>query len=220
MNSVENFVNDIAAFRSENVFNPYADFCPEHDRSDAPTIRRRNLRLAIEASLSIGVESIWFGRDLGYRGGRRTGLALTDEPHLPALGAGLGNVVFTRATVTAPVAERTANEIWKMIRCLPKQPFLWNAFPFHPYEPDEPMTNRCHTAHEVRRCEWIVETLVDWFRPDRIIALGKDAHRALRRLGYDSTCIRHPSYGGQAEFIAGVRQAYGLPSKQQQPPAS
>ena len=28
------------------------------------------------------VDAIWIGRDLGYRGGRRTGLALTDDLHI------------------------------------------------------------------------------------------------------------------------------------------
>jgi len=33
--------------------------------------------------MELGSNTIWMGRDLGYRGGRRTGLALTDEAHLP-----------------------------------------------------------------------------------------------------------------------------------------
>lgn len=212
MRRVVNFVEELATLRFENVFNPYSDRCPDHDRADAPAVRRHNLQLVIEASLATRIDSIWFGRDLGYRGGRRTGLALTDEPHLPLLGAALGDVAIKRATVTAPVAERTAHEIWKMIRRLPSPPFLWNAFPFHPYAPDKPMTNRCHTAREAKECDWIATTLVNWFRPKRIVALGNDAHRALKRLGHDCIYVRHPSYGGQAAFIAGVCQAYGLPS--------
>jgi hypothetical protein len=206
----ENFVDALAALSFDNVFNPYADICADHDRPNAPAIRRRNLMSMLDAAEAIGTDSIWFGRDLGYRGGRRTGLALTDEIHLAVLGKAFGDVIVERATATAPVAERTAQEIWKMIRRLPTPPFLWNAFPFHPYEPGDPMTNRCHTAREARLVEDILETLLTWFRPRRVIALGNDAQRALQRMGWDATYIRHPSYGGQAAFVAGISQAYGL----------
>ena len=209
----ELFVENLATFKFVHAFNPYSDLCPDHDRPDAPVIRRRNLVRMLTAAEKTGTDTIWFGRDLGYRGGRRTGLALTDEPHLAELGKAFGNVVIERATLTQPVAERTAQEIWKMIRRLPSAPFLWNAFPFHPYEPNDPMTNRCHTAREARMVEGVLESLLDWLRPVRIVALGNDAHRALTRMGYEAICIRHPSYGGQAAFVNGISKAYGLVSR-------
>jgi hypothetical protein len=209
-NFPETFVGDLATLKFAHVFNPYSDRCPDHDHPDAATIRRRNLVNILTAAERIGTDSIWFGRDLGYRGGRRTGLALTDELHLSALSKAFGNARIERATVTEPVAERTARQIWKMIMRVPLAPFLWNAFPFHPYEPGNPMTNRCHTAREARIVDDLLEALLRWLRPMRIIALGNDAHRALARMGHATVCIRHPSYGGQATFIAGVSEAYGL----------
>lgn len=211
MSRAQAFVDQLAGFRFDNVFNPYADACPDHDRPNAPKIRRGNLASMIGAALTMGTESMWFGRDLGYRGGRRTGLALTDEAHLHVLRAAFRNVAVEQATATGPLAERTAQEIWRMVQCLPKPPFLWNVFPFHPHEPGEPMTNRPHTAREASFAEDILDTLLRWFQPECVVALGKDAHRALSRLGWDSVCIRHPSYGGQAAFAAGVRRLYGLP---------
>jgi hypothetical protein len=206
------FVDGLAALRFADVFNPYSDLCPDHDRPDAPTIRRRNLVRMLAAAEKMGTDSIWFGRDLGYRGGRRTGLALTDELHLDALGKAFGNVTIERATISPPVAERTAREIWKMIRCLPTAPFLWNAFPFHPHEPGDPMTNRCHTTREARMVEDLLESLLSWLQPSRIVALGNDAHRAVARMGREAICVRHPSYGGQAAFVIGINDAYGVGS--------
>ena len=207
---IEHFVGELAAIRLDAVFNPYADACGLHDRPDAAAIRRRNLIAILEAVFAIDVDTIWFGRDLGYRGGRRTGLALTDEAHLPVLRLVFRDARVEQATATGPLAERTAQEIWKVVRQLPKPPFLWNVFPFHPHEPQDPMTNRCHTVREARLCEDILDTLLHWLQPDRVVALGKDAYRALTRLGWDTVAIRHPSYGGQAEFVAGVRQLYEL----------
>lgn len=210
MSRTSAFVDELSKFRLKNVFNPYSDRCHQHDRPDAPAIRRENLRLVLEASLTKGLDSVWVGRDLGYRGGRRTGIALTDEPHLPELATRLGNIALRRATMTAPTAERTAHEIWKVLQCLPTPPFLWNVFPFHPYEPDDPMSNRSHTAKEAKQCEEIVATLLEWLRPRNIVALGAAAHHAMKRLGHECICVRHPSYGGHNEFNEGVRRAYGL----------
>lgn len=206
----QTFVDSLATLHFENVFNPYSDRCPDHDLPDAPAIRRRNLASMLNGAQSVGTDSIWFGRDLGYRGGRRTGLALTDEPHLAQLGKAFGGVVIDRATVTPPVAERTAREIWRMIQQLSVPPFLWNAFPFHPHEPGEPMTNRCHSVREARLVEDVLASILSWLQPQRVIALGNDAHRALGRMGRDAIYVRHPSYGGQTAFIAGIRKTYNL----------
>ena len=82
------FVQALASIQLPNVFNPYADQCEVHDRANAAATRRKSLRSYLQAVESLGVDTIWMGRDLGYRGGRRTGLALTDEQHLAAV-AGL-----------------------------------------------------------------------------------------------------------------------------------
>jgi hypothetical protein len=47
-------------------------------------------------------------------------------------------------------------------------------------------------------------------KPRRIVAIGRDAGMALNGLDIAVEIIRHPSYGGQAEFISGVNHIYGL----------
>ncbi len=204
------FVDELASLHFDAVFNPYAERCPVHDKPDAPLIRSDNLRTFLAAAFDAGVDSVWVGRDLGYRGGRRTGLPLTDEAHLDALGASLGGVAFARATVGPPVAERTAAVIWRMISRLGRPVFLWNVFPFHPHEPNDPLTNRSHTATERRACEFLIVALLKALLPRRVVAVGGDAYRALTRLGFDCDYVRHPSYGGQSDFIDGVRRLYAL----------
>ena len=76
------FVQTLSNMRLPNVFNPWADRCAIHDRSDAAATRRSNLLAMLEAALDERVETMWIARDLGYRGGRRTGVPLTDEVHL------------------------------------------------------------------------------------------------------------------------------------------
>jgi hypothetical protein len=76
------FVEALTAIQLDGVFNPYSDRCILHDRADAPQRRRANLLAVVEAASEDGIDSVWIARDLGYRGGRRTGLPLTDEIHL------------------------------------------------------------------------------------------------------------------------------------------
>jgi len=213
---IEAFINKLADVHLESVFNPYTDKCHESDLQDGPEIRRKNLLTYMKA-VEGNVKSIWFGRDLGYRGGRRTGLALTDEHHLNAFSNCYGGIAVSQATRGTPMSERTATVTWRMIDQLGAPPFLWNIFPFHPHERDKPMTNRCHTSAELNHCEPLIDMLMEWIQPTTVIAIGKDAYKGLVRSGYSCTYVRHPSYGGQSEFIQGISELYDIstrPTKQ------
>lgn len=204
------FVALVADLRFDNAFNPYSDTCADFDRPDAAAIRRANLTAALEAALAKGVDSVWIARDLGYRGGRRTGLALTDEAHLDAHAILLGAKNFKRSTLGPVAAERTATVIWRMLMEIERPVFLWNVFPLHPHEPGHPMTNRSHTRSERYACRHVLVTLLDLLAPQSVLAIGRDAEIAMSDLGIAAKQVRHPSYGGQPEFIAGVSKHYGL----------
>lgn len=192
-----------------SVFNPYTDRCPQWDLYDAPKIRERNLACLMEA-LEGRTTSIWFGRDLGYLGGRRTGLALTDETHLPVAVSKFSAAYVRRATKGPAVSERTAGTIWSLIQQMSIPPFLWNIFPFHPYDGQDQYSNRCHSASERRACAAILDTLLDWAQPNLLIAIGNDAKNGLEEFGHSCICVRHPSYGGTKEFISGITSLYQL----------
>jgi hypothetical protein len=104
------FADALAETNMPGVFNPYRDNCPLHDRPNAATVRRRNLRRCLEASLDTGVDTIWVARDLGYRGGRRTGVALTDEVHLDSAAAMMGGISLERAGAIPPETARLPME--------------------------------------------------------------------------------------------------------------
>jgi uracil-DNA glycosylase len=208
--SADDFVRCIAALKFEGAFNPYAESCDSHDRADAPAVRRRNLRTVLTAAMERGVDSVWIGRDLGYRGGRRTGLALTDEMHLTAHADLFGTRPLSRATKGLPVAERTATVIWAVLESLQRPVFLWNVFPLHPHEPGDPMSNRCHTTEERQACRPLLVWLLRTLRPTSVVAIGRDAHLALSNLEIEARSVRHPSYGGQREFVSGICKIYGV----------
>jgi uracil-DNA glycosylase len=192
------------------VFNPYADVCSVHDRSNAARLRKRNLLQFLEAALEAKVGTIWVARDLGYRGGRRTGVPLTDDVHLKNAGRMLGGVELQRATKGPVVAERTAAVVWRVLNDIKEPVVLWNVFPFHPHEPDDPFSNRCHTASERQLTLPLLSMLIDMFRPRQLVAIGRDAEGALQEFSVPVARVRHPSYGGQSEFISSLYRMYGV----------
>ena len=210
MKTPRSFATALANTRLPAVFNPYRDSCPIHDRSDAPLVRKRNLTQCLEAALDAHVDTMWIARDLGYRGGRRTGLPLTDEVHLASASTLLGGITLNRATRGPIVAERTAAVIWSVLARIGAPVVLWNVFPFHPHEAADPMSNRCHSRSE-RDATWpLLIALIAMIAPRRIVAIGRDAGLALAEIDVPVTMVRHPSYGGQMEFIVGVHALYGL----------
>jgi uracil-DNA glycosylase len=204
------FVAQLAEMRLPSVFNPYADCCSVYDRADAVRLRKRNLQAFLEAALTSRVDTIWIARDLGYRGGRRTGVPLTDEVHLDLMGQLFGGIELKRATRGPVMAERTAAVVWRVLSRIGQPVVLWNIFPFHPHESDDPFSNRCHTAAERQISLPLLENLVKMFQPQRLVAVGRDAHLALRNLPIPVTTVRHPSYGGEREFVASLYCLYGV----------
>lgn len=207
------FVAAVTSLKFEDCFNPYSDRCEVHDRTDAPGRRGAMLSALVRSAEIRPIDAIWIGRDLGYRGGRRTGLALTDDVHIRDH-AKRWNIDLTsdRPTTGTAVAERTAAVIWGMLENIDARIFLWNVFPLHPHEKADPFTNRQHNTRERRAGEDILEQLILLLRPSRIVAIGNDASRAAQRLAHSLpiASVRHPSYGGQTEFRTQISDLYGV----------
>lgn len=204
------FVGALADISLPHVFNPYRDTCPAHDRWDAPALRRKNLRSILEAAGRQGVDTLWMGRDLGYRGGRRTGLALTDEKHLPAMARLYPGIALSKSTTSPDVAERTAAEIWAVLAQLDRAPLLWNVFPLHPHEVGDPFSNRRFTARELAQVDELNAALFRWLEIRQVVSIGQDAAGYAAKFGVKVSCVRHPSYGGVNDFRRGVSALYGI----------
>ena len=205
------FVDTLSGLAFQDTFNPYVHRCPSHDRDDAPCLRRRALLEMLQEAASSDLEAIWVGRDLGYRGGRRTGLALTDDCHIEAHATRWG-IEITRPTQGEVVSERTAAVVWDVLAHVKSQVFLWNVFPLHPHEPSEPFSNRAHNASERAAGEDVLVALIELLRPRRLIAIGNIAADSVRRVcgSVEVVNVRHPSYGGHNEFLKKMRALYGV----------
>lgn len=208
-NKIGLFVDKISSIHKRNVFNPYSETCSLYDLDGASEIRKDILyKLILAASLK-DVESLWIGRDLGHRGGRRTGLALTDETQI-SLVSKLWDIDIPRCTTGRPVSEVTASVVWDMLSRINKNIFLWNVFPFHPYCEKHPYTNRAHNAEERVIGEELLQDLVGIIKPKNIVAIGNDAYNSANKIFMNLEVVkfRHPSYGGKNIFISQVCDYY------------
>lgn len=211
MNSVDQLVRDVTALSFADAFNPYRDTCAIFDFPDSPSIRRELFRSTLKAAAASGVDSLWIGRDLGYRGGRRTGLALTDEAHVDTHLRRWGISEHPRVVKGQSQSERTASVIWRMLDQIPDRVYLWNVFPLHPHQPNVPLSNRAHTASERAAGEGILCALVELLRPRSVVAIGQDAARSAARCSTaEVLAVRHPSYGGVRDFEEAVSNHFEL----------
>ncbi|MFO1152781.1 MAG: uracil-DNA glycosylase [Rhodospirillales bacterium] len=205
------FVQALSQMEFDNVFNPYSKHCEVHDLENAPYLRSEALCGVLGRASSVDVDSLWIGRDLGYRGGRRTGLALTDDIHAH-VHAMRWNVKIERATRGQPVAERTAAVIWGVLELIAVPVFLWNVFPLHPHEPGDPFTNRSHNSTERQAGEELLSELIHLLNPRKLVALGNDAAKTASALAgkREVVTVRHPSHGGQGLFVRQMHSLYGI----------
>ena len=117
-----------------------------------------------------------------------------------------------QATKGEIVFERTAANIWYFLKEIDENIFMWNVFPFHPHESENQLSNRNHTAKERDVGLEILQELVNFLQPNKIVAIGNDAFNCAARI-FDKKeiyKIRHPSYGGEKLFSKQISELYGL----------
>lgn len=206
---VDAFVDDLATYEADRVFNPWAMNCEAVDVHESFNVRRENLRTVLYACSDVKEIDVWIGRDLGWRGGRRTGVALVDESSLDDYAHSIEVVGLRKATAGPVMRERTATEIHLARARVARKLFFWNVFPFHPHEAGRPQSNRMHTRREREAGLAFLMTVLTLLPVGRIVSIGNDATNALQAIEVACCPVRHPSYGGQREFHRQVDLHYG-----------
>lgn len=207
---IDIFLKDLSAFKAERVFNPWAANCEEVDVEDSFSLRRQNLRTVLCACADADAIDVWIGRDLGWRGGRRTGVALVDEVSLDDYANSIEVAGLVKATAGPVMRERTATEIHLARRRVSRKLFFWNVFPFHPHEANNPQSNRMHTREERDIGLAFLKTALALLPVRRIVTIGNDATHAVQAIDVECFPVRHPSYGGQRDFHRQVDFHYGV----------
>ena len=199
-----------------DVFNPWYD----QDRvneigSRGPEIRRRQLFRYLGERIG-KAKYLLLGEAVGYQGGHFSGIPMTSERILLGKQAAKGILpghVFrdiqpqrtSRPDVRADgFSEPTATIVWGLIVGMKRDPYefvLWNAFPWHPFDPDRGMlSNRTPEKEELLAGLPVLEHLLDIVRFREIFAVGNKADEQLNRLDIRPVKLRHPANAGAAEF--------------------
>lgn len=198
--SVARFVAHLARERPPAyLFNQYAIDVPGLDRPGGAATRCDNLRAYLE--VRVGVRLALIGEAPSAHGARFSGIAFTAErclrPAQRTSADGLKKDGFTEhsATVLRGAMEAAGMD--------PASVVLWNAVPFHPARPDDPLRNRRPTAEELavgRR--WLDRFLV-LMQPAVVVGLGQSSKRVLPA---GTLVLRHPANGGKPRLQAGLME--------------
>jgi uracil-DNA glycosylase len=157
-----------------------------------------------------GPRILLVGEALGYRGGIQTGIPFSSTRLLRSAPHQFLKQLKPALHLTGNDAEGTAAALWQFLAGRSRIPLCWNAFPFHPYRPGDPDSNRTPNAAELQLGIELLSQLVDSYQPQTVIAVGNAAARATAQAVHSTqvTKVRHPSYGGRREFMEGMAAAY------------
>jgi len=214
--SVENFLRLLKKSPSSAVFNPWWQVDGENDVGpQAPGIRRKQLRAYLCERLKKARLAV-VGEALGYRGGHFSGIPMTSERILLGRKTDAGieakdffSGIKPRRTSKPQksrdgFSEPTATIVWSTLLRLgvtPEQFVLWNAFPWHSFDPRAGMlSNQTPTKAEQSAGTLVLKAFLDLFPCEEIVALGRVAASQLENLDIEAHYVRHPASGGAKLF--------------------
>jgi uracil-DNA glycosylase len=213
---IDDFLRLLKNSPSGAVFNPWWQVDKQNDvGQDATAIRRNQLRAYLQERVGKSKVAI-IGEAVGYRGGHFSGIPMTSERIL--LGKKRDNGIEpedvfssikprrTSKSRNCPdgFSEPTATIVWStllMLRLKPEQFVLWNAFPWHSFDPRRGiLSNRMPNKSERSAGVSVLKAFLHLFRCDEIVALGNVAASQLKELNVEAHKARHPASGGAKLF--------------------
>jgi uracil-DNA glycosylase len=206
---LDKFLRLLKASPSGAVFNPWWEIDEENDFGPhSPAIRRKHLAVYFRERLGKARLAI-VGEALGYRGGHFSGVPMTSERMLLHKQRHIIAGIKPRRTSKPSVcpngfSEPTATIVWGAllkIGALPDEFVLWNAFPWHSFDPRRGLlSNRMPNKSEQVSGRHVLKEFLELFPCDQIVALGQIAGAQLEQLGVNAHCVRHPASGGAKLF--------------------
>jgi len=212
----EAFVAALGRYHAQDVFNPWADVDTENDLDQkGPEIRRQQLFHYLNERIGVA-DSLLCAEAIGYQGGHFSGIPMTSERLLldglqhKHLHAGMVFQGIKAQRTSRPdirpqgFTEPTATIVWGFLAeqgIDPRRVVLWNAFPWHPYQPVKGLlSNRTPKDDELSAGHEILLQLLALGNFDRVVAIGEKSAAQLEKLGVQADKVRHPANGGAGKF--------------------
>ncbi|PKD43133.1 uracil-DNA glycosylase [Rhodohalobacter barkolensis] len=199
------------------LFNPWFHQDKKNDLvPNAPDIRKKQLETYLEERKD-RAKYLFIAEALGYQGGHFTGIAMTSERILlgfqeekygvkpeHVFKSEIPNRTSRPDLIEKGMSEPTATIMWGALRDLKIDPYevvLWNAVPWHPYNPDKGLlSNRTPLAGEMEAGLRHLKSFIRLFNAPKIVAVGRKCEQSLSELGIDYIGVRHPANGGAPKF--------------------
>lgn len=201
MKPIDQFLSTLSRPRNSGILkNPYRK--PE---------LLQNLRIYLEAMLLVeGARVLLVGEALGFKGGKLTGIPFSSGAIYQRFQHPLLQQIAPQLDIETIESENTATIVWEYLSRTGRTPLFWNAFPFHPHPRGERNKNRAPTVAEVKKGVGYLQCLAELYQPNVIAGVGGKGTACARAAfpEHEVVAIRHPSYGGKSEFIAGVERLY------------
>lgn len=201
MKEIDDFLLSLSRPRNSGVLkNPYRE-----------PVLLENLRIYLDAMMRIdGRRVLLVGEALGFKGGKVTGIPFSSGAIYERFAHPLLQQIGPQLSIDIVESENTATIVWEYLSSAGHTPLFWNAFPFHPHPRGERSKNRAPTAAEVKRGVRYLKSLAAIYQPDVVAGIGGKGTVCARQAfsERDIVAIRHPSYGGKSEFIAGIEGLY------------
>mgnify|MGYP005664076891 CR=1 FL=1 len=177
-------------------------------RAKRTNLQRSNLEKYLAFMHTQKTDTMLVGEAPGYNGCRLTGIPFTSE-FIVREGVCEGKMFGLhngyRASSKRVKKEQSATAMWSVLEELDTFPLLWNAFPFHPYKKGELCSNRKPNAKELEIGKGYLLELIELFEIRDVIAVGNVADHILDKMKIGHLKVRHPSYGGKADFTEQLR---------------
>ena len=186
-----------------HVFDPWNAVSSDDIAPDAVEGRRQRLRLHLSAPAP---KLLLVGEAPGYQGTRITGCPFTSEALLlEGVVPRIGTLRDRLSSRRLPWREPSSTIVWRALReeGLMDHTILWGAFPWHPYAATS-LSNRAPNEAEKAMGAVFLQQLMGALPDVTVVAVGKVAADALRKLDVEAVKIRHPSNGGATAFRAGL----------------
>ncbi|MEM6654680.1 MAG: uracil-DNA glycosylase [Planctomycetota bacterium] len=170
----------------------------------------QNLRVYLETLCSYPYSGhLLIGEAPGHKGCALTGIPFTSQRVLSSSTHPFIIELQPSLSVSGNVTEASATVVWDYLSDCSAVPAMWNVFPFHPHKPGNLQSNRTPKTTEVHTGRRYVELILDILRPTSVIAVGRTSATAMGHLFPDlgMETVGHPSFGGKADFLAGVGSA-------------